>query len=80
MYILSQVGHRPYGAESGAGALKFVPELLVSTDIQTRGWTCQLLGTMALYKVTSAAQLGVESCTRIVALLGWVDLGSEVHH
>jgi hypothetical protein len=47
-----------------------VPELLVSTDTQTLARTCELVGGMAFYKFTSAAQLGIESCTRIVALLG----------
>lgn len=70
VYMLSEIGYRPHGAQAGAGALKYVPELLVSADTQTRGWTCKLVGAMAFYRFTSAAQLGVESCTQIVALLG----------
>ncbi|KAJ7829230.1 armadillo-type protein [Mycena leptocephala] len=77
VYMLSQVGYRPYGAKSGAGALKYVPELLFSTDTRTLARTCELVGGMAFYKFTSAAQLGVESCTRIVALLG--DDDKHVH-
>jgi hypothetical protein len=71
MYVLSQISCLPEGAQAvaEAKALDYVAELLDSSDIETRTWTCEMLGNMVFRGSTSH---GVMLCTEIVLLLRYL--------
>ncbi|KAJ7884419.1 armadillo-type protein [Mycena leptocephala] len=68
IYVLSQISCLPEGAQAvaEAKALDYVTELLDSSDIETRTWTCEMLGNMVF---RGSMSHGVMLCTEIVLLL-----------
>ncbi|KAJ6592647.1 armadillo-type protein [Mycena capillaripes] len=71
VYALSQLSSWPDCAKAAAeaGVLESVADLLDSRDIETRIWTCEILGKMALHRVMSVGQLGAGLCMQIISLL-----------
>lgn len=74
MYALSKMTYWPDTAQVATEAmvLKYVLDLLRSSDAQTRRWACEGLGNFVSNRWTSPAQLGAKPCAQIVALLRFV--------
>ncbi|KAJ7611548.1 armadillo-type protein [Mycena polygramma] len=68
---LSQLSYWPEGAEAAAqaGVLEYFPDLLNSSDVEVRGWTCGFLGNLAFHGSISAVELGIELCTQAISIL-----------
>ncbi|KAJ6505776.1 armadillo-type protein [Mycena vitilis] len=55
-------------AAAEAGVLEYLPELLNSSDLKTRGLACEVLGNLAFHGLTSAVELGVELYSTSISL------------
>ncbi|KAF7362692.1 hypothetical protein MVEN_00618500 [Mycena venus] len=66
IYSLSRLCSRPQGAQVAidAGALQYVPDLLSSFNDETRRWTCEMLGHLAIHN-----HRDVQFCAQLVVLL-----------
>ncbi|KAJ6592638.1 armadillo-type protein [Mycena capillaripes] len=60
-----------------SGALRYIPDLLNSADIETRRWTCKMLGNLPFEESKSSdiIEMGVELCAAIVSVLS--DLSND---
>jgi hypothetical protein len=74
--ILAMISRWPAGAHAAveARALDFVPELLDSSDTETRRWACYMLGYLTKFEPTAVALLLVEPVPsgRLMQLLKYV--------
>ncbi|KAJ7270394.1 armadillo-type protein, partial [Mycena rebaudengoi] len=77
VYALSKIAYWVDGGDAvvDAGALQLLEDLVQSSNVKVRWWTCLMLERLALHQSTSAALLGTNPCESFVKLLTSKDPG-----
>lgn len=67
IYALSKMSYCPDGAHAAVATKmhQYLPDLLDSSDGETRRWTCEIIGNVGLHVSTPGGQL----CSHVVSLL-----------